>query len=177
MHMTANGNGRHGHEPESILNRVLKFIAYPASVLTGWWVTKNQVRHYTFEKLSKMGGLKDIREKYERDIAQVTTDGAQQLRRGIIEEFDLKKATQDLEREYTEAIRERMQKFKVNKLTRQNGYVYKPQSHKALLEGFTAGSIALGGLLILANSKSLARAFNDITDTGKDEEVPNQQRS
>ncbi|MFO0388731.1 MAG: hypothetical protein ACK502_03300 [Alphaproteobacteria bacterium] len=166
-------NGKHTNEPDSLLGKALKIVAYPAAAFTGWWVTRNQIRHYTFEKLSKTGGLTDIRQEFDTKIKNLTSEGVERIQQGNTE-YSLRKVTKPVEQEYTAAIRERMRQLRVHTIERQSEYIYKPQFHKALIEGFTAASIMLGGLLILANSRSLSRAFGDVedNDVSKKDETP-----
>ncbi len=164
---STNGNGKKNGEPDNIVSKVLKIAAYPLGGFSGWWVTKNQIRHYTFQKLKARGGLHDVIETHENGRLQKEMFEALEHIRNSDSPYDLKTKSIPLENEYTEAIRERMKKLGLNGIKNQSEYIYKPQFHKALLEGFTAATIAIGGLLIIANSKSLTRAFNDLTD--KDE--------
>lgn len=162
-------NGKHNGEPDNILSKVLKIAAYPLGAFTGWWVTRNQVRHYTFQKLKVRGGLDDIIATHEEGQLNREMSEALSHIRNSDSVYDLTTKNRPLEKEYTEAIRERMKKLGLDGIKNQSEFIYKPQFHKALIEGVTAATIAIGALLIIANSKSLARAFNDITDKEKDE--------
>ncbi len=166
-----NGNGKHQNEADSLLSKLLKVAAYPLGAFSGWWVTRNQIRHYTFQKLRDRGGLADVISKHEDNVLKKETMAALDHVRHSKDVYDLTLKTRPFEQEYTEAIRDRMKQYGLNGIKRQSEYIYKPQFHKALLEGFTAATIAIGALLVIANSKSLARAFNDMTDKEQDDKT------
>ncbi len=156
-------NNGQQQNPDGIINKVLKVAAYPVSGFIGWWVSRNQIRHYTFEKLNDRGGLSDVIDDVEHGDAklkEITLEAVKKIKQpGVM--VDLGKEGRPVEKRYTAAIRERFERLGLNTVGKQSEYIYKPQFHKALLEGFTALSISLGAMLILANSKSLSKAFRD----------------
>lgn len=154
-----------GQKP-SLFSRALKVLAYPAGGFTGWWVARNHIRHSTFNMLREEGELDEIykphvekKKALRRKLEQATT---QEEEKQIAEEL------KGLKKQYTLELRERFKALKLNTLKEQSAEIYKQQTHKALIEGFTAATIMMGGILILANSKTLSHAFSD-TDKEKDD--------
>ncbi len=122
------GNGKKNSEPDNIVSKVLKIAAYPLGAFSGWWVTKNQIRHYTFQKLKGRGGLDDVIAKHEEGLLKREMSEALNHIRNTDSVYELKVKNQPLESEYTEAIRERMRQLGLNGIKNQSEYIYKPHS-------------------------------------------------
>lgn len=155
--MKTNGNGNSNQE-QGWLSKALKLAAYPVAGFIGFWVARDHIRHSTFTKLEEEGALKDIYTPY---IGKKEKIYDAMGREGITrkEWKALKKESRALSKKYTGDLRDRFEKLGLNDLRSQTREIYKQQTQKALIEGFTAATIVMGGLLILANSKTLSHAF------------------
>lgn len=141
-----------------LVSKALKVLAYPIAALAGYWITRNQIRHSEFTKLKEEKELRDITDPYKKAKLVINKKIKEAPTKEAKKTFQ--KEAAELSRDYTNNIRKRFEELGVDTMHAQLKDIYKPQFHKALLEGFTGASIVLIGILSLADSKALTHLFN-----------------
>ncbi|MGE0754286.1 MAG: hypothetical protein AB7L92_03905 [Alphaproteobacteria bacterium] len=158
----------------NIAGKVLSWVAYPVSGFIGYWIAKNHIEHSIFTNLAEEGRLGGIFSQYKKD--QQNLDMKMLAAAGDTERKAIRKESKVLRQDYLKNLEGRYKELGLDKLSVKAKEVYDQQRHKALIEGFTALSISLGGFLILANSPFLSHMVEKIKGTDDDEPQKSAQR-
>lgn len=141
-----------------MLTRILKVAAYPIAVISGYWVTKVTVHNYAYDNAKFMKGVKSISEPHRSALQAIGEEADAVIKNGGT--YDLPAKVSPLFEKHTPAVAERLEKLGLGTLRKQWNFTSTYQQHQAVINGLTAAGIAIGSLLMIANSKTFSRMFS-----------------
>jgi hypothetical protein len=156
------GNMKNTSDEPGLLSKALKALSVPIGAVSGYIVTRINIRHSAYENAKNHNMFKDItgsgtkREQAMHVIGEAVI-GAEKTGK----QFEVLAQSIPLHADYQKAFTKRMETAKLGTFLKQWKFTSSFQQQNAVINGLTVAGVAIGAIYAIASSKMIQHAFSN----------------
>ena len=134
-----------------LFNKVLKLIAWPVSVVTGFMVAHTEVRDKAYNMAKRQGVFDALLPTHNNENR---ANHAQRVADVIDKEAFMAEHIH-IKQSYSKQIQSQMEHMGIGSFTKKWNYIHRTDKQNAVISGVMIGAVALGALLTASASRNI----------------------